>query len=88
MFREIVNITTGERTVVQMSPEEIAERMARPPGPNPRVIEIKARLAEIDAGSVRALRAKALGNGKPSDATKLQALEAEADALRTELAGL
>lgn len=53
-----------------------------------RRAEIVARLAAIDGGSIRALRAKAAGKGKPADDTKLTALDAEADALRVELAGL
>ena len=49
---------------------------------------IMSRLAQIDIDSVRALRAKATGKGKPQDDDKLTALEDEATALRTELAGL
>ena len=53
-----------------------------------RAIEIKSRLLEIDLESVRPLRAKAYGTSTPEDGAKLAALEQEAEALRTELAGL
>jgi len=53
---------------------------------NPRITEIKARLARIDIESIRALRAKSVGKGKPADDTKLTALDTEADDLRAELA--
>lgn len=50
--------------------------------------EIISRLNQIDILSIRALRAKMTNRGKPADDTKLAALEAEADALRAELATL
>lgn len=55
--------------------------------------QIRARLAEIDAMSVRALRATlaAQGKGRPVpayDLDKLDSLEVEAAALRQELAAL
>lgn len=53
-----------------------------------RAGEIKARMAAIDAGSVRALRAKVMGKGKAADDSKLAALDDEAEALRVELAAL
>lgn len=61
--------------------------------PVPRAEVIRARLAAIDAESIRALRAtvSATAKGKPApafDANKLEALETEAAALRAELAGL
>lgn len=58
------------------------------PLPNPRIAEIKARLAQIDIESIRALRAKVIGRGKPQDDTKLSTLDDEADSLRAELATL
>ena len=56
------------------------------PLPNPRIAVIKARLDQIDIESIRALRAKAVGQGKVADDTKLTSLDTEADALRAELA--
>lgn len=53
-----------------------------------RVNEIKSRLNEIDLESVRPLRAKVHGTATPDDDAKLAALEQEAEALRSELAGL
>lgn len=52
-----------------------------------RVQEIKQRLAEIDTEAVRPLRAIVGGVGTEFDTTKLDALEAEAKALRIELIG-
>lgn len=57
-----------------------------PPMPNPRITEIKTRLAQIDIESIRALRAKSVGKGKAADDTKLTTLDTEADNLRAELA--
>jgi hypothetical protein len=56
------------------------------PTSNPRIAEIKARLAQIDIESIRALRTKSVGKGKAADDTKLSELDAEADNLRAELA--
>jgi hypothetical protein len=53
-----------------------------------RAVEIRARLLAIDAGSVRAMRAKLMGKGKAQDDSKLNALDAEAEALRVELSAL
>jgi hypothetical protein len=47
-----------------------------------------ARLAEIDAASIRPLRAIAQGEAVQADHDKLTALDAEAAELRAELAGL
>lgn len=47
--------------------------------------QIKGRLAEIDADSIRALRAVARGKAVKQDTDKLDALETEAAALRAEL---
>lgn len=49
-----------------------------------RVAEIDARLAEIDAASVRPLRAIVAGDETEEDRAKLAALDAEAEALREE----
>jgi hypothetical protein len=56
------------------------------PTSNPRIAEIKARLDQIDIESIRALRSKSVGKGKPADDTKLSTLDTEADNLRAELA--
>ena len=56
--------------------------------PNPRIVEIKARLAQIDIESVRSIRSKLSNRGQPADDQKLTALDDEAAALRTELATL
>ena len=58
------------------------------PTPEERRAAILARLAEIDAASVRPLRAIAQGEDMQADHTKLTALDAEAADLRAELAGL
>ena len=57
-------------------------------GPEERKAAILTRLAEIDAASVRPLRAIAKGEAAQADHNKLAALDAEADTLRAELAGL
>lgn len=62
------------------SAEEIAKQK--------RKQEIIARLAAIDAASVRPLRAVADGTATDFDRQKLAALEAEAATLRAELQGL
>ena len=56
--------------------------------PVPRAEVIRARLAVIDAESIRALRAVARGRAVKADTDKLDALDTEAAALRAELAGL
>jgi hypothetical protein len=61
------------------TPEQIAEQ---------RRAEILARLNEIDAASIRPLRAIAEGTAVEADHAKLAELDAEAAELRTELAGL
>lgn len=58
------------------------------PIPSKRPSEISARLTQIDAESVRPLRAKVAGNATADDDAKLDVLEAEASALRTELKGM
>jgi hypothetical protein len=79
-----------------LTPEEFAA--AFPPlEPEPPTAEalaaqrraaITARLAEIDAASIRPLRAIAQGAATQDDHDKLAALDAEAAELRQELAGL
>lgn len=77
----------------------IKTRPAPAPEPTPpsaaqiRAGQIRARLAAIDAESIRAMRASvtARNGNKPvpqADAGKLDTLETEAAALRAELAGL
>jgi hypothetical protein len=61
-----------------VTPEELAEQ---------RKAEIQARLAEIDTASIRPLRAVADNTATDFDRQKLADLEAEAAALRAELAG-
>lgn len=56
--------------------------------PNPRVGEIKSRLAQIDIESIRSIRSKLSNRGRPEDDVKLIALDDEAAALRIELATL
>jgi hypothetical protein len=53
-----------------------------------RRTEIMGKLTEIDAASVRPLRAIAQGEATQEDREKLAYLDAEAEALRLELAGL
>jgi hypothetical protein len=73
-------ITAGQAAQLQQpTPEEIAAA---------RKAEILARLAEIDAASVRPLRAIAQGDAVQADHDKLAALDNEAAELRAELVGL
>ena len=53
-----------------------------------RVQEIRQRLSEIDAESIRPLRATVDGSATEFDTQKLTALEQEATALRTEMKSL
>jgi hypothetical protein len=55
--------------------------------PDKRPSEIAARLSQIDAESVRPLRAKVAGKATAEDDDKLAALDDEAALLRLELAG-
>ena len=59
-----------------------------PVTPEERIAQIKSALAEIDARSARPLRAVAAGSATDGDHTALVALEAQAAALRDELATL
>lgn len=58
------------------------------PAPSKRPADIAARLAQIDAESVRPLRAKVAGTDTAEDDDKLKALDAEAKSLRLELSAL
>ncbi len=65
-----------------------------PPKPTPeetaakRAAEIRGKLQEIDAASIRPLRAKLAGTATAEDEARYTELEREASALRLELAGL
>ena len=70
-----------------------AIRQAEKNTPQIRRAEIASRLAQIDAESIRALRAASItrnkGQAAPAfDANKLETLESEAAALRAEMAAL
>lgn len=76
---------------------ELRDEPTPPPEPAPyvptRAEQIRARLGQIDADSIRPARAvaAALAAGQPApafDAAKLATLETEAATLRAELAGL
>jgi hypothetical protein len=80
-----------------IAPPDVAHDLpwlADPPPPSleelaaARRAKILARLAEIDAVSIRPLRAIAQGEATQADRDKLAALDAEAAELRAELAGL
>lgn len=80
---EWVEITEAEAQAMQPKPSASQLRRA----------EIAQRLAQIDTASVRPARAIALeiaqgGAPDAGDLERLATLEAEADALRAELAGL
>lgn len=62
---------------VQISDEEAESLNPTPIPANPRISEIKAALAEIDAKSIRPIR--------EGDTSRLAALEAQAETLRQEL---
>ena len=98
---EQVESHKGEQGFVNGQPHTIRDHgpypdgwSTTPPPPTPEEIaaarrnEILARLAEIDAASIRPLRAIAQGEAVQADHNKLTALDSEAAALRTELAGL
>ena len=75
--------------------KQMAEKEVEMDMPDPQIIEnerrvqeTKQRLAEIDTESIRPLRATVDGSATEFDTQKLAALEAEAQALRTELASL
>lgn len=53
-----------------------------------RIAEIQQELASNDLASVRPLRAKIAGTAKEADEARLNELEKQAQALRTELAAL
>jgi hypothetical protein len=79
---DLVPITEEEADALRFhppTPEELAEQ---------RRSEILARLAAIDAASVRPLRAIAQGEDVPADHDRLTELNAEAAGLRVELAGM
>jgi hypothetical protein len=62
--------------------------MPADPIPSKRPAEITARLIQIDAESVRPMRAKLAGTASAQDTSRLAALDAEASALRIELNAL
>jgi hypothetical protein len=53
-------------------------------GSEERLAEIRARLLEVDAASIRAMRAINRGRAVQADEDRLAALDAEADELRAE----
>jgi len=70
-------ITPEEAAALQApTPEELAAR---------RIAEIRARLSEIDAQSIRPSRAINNGTATDDDRARLAGLESEAEALRAEL---
>jgi hypothetical protein len=81
--KEIVRGYDGRLYFAGEEPEPDAAYLAAQ-----RKAEILARLAEIDAASIRSLRAIAQGEAVQADHTKLAALDSEAADLRAELAGL
>ena len=93
------NVPEGQRakwTGAAWALEAIPQPEQGPPPPTPEQIrrgEITARLYQIDADSVRALRVATIEQaaGRPAppfERNKLQALETEAAALRAELAAM
>jgi hypothetical protein len=56
--------------------------------PTARIAEIDAELMRLDLEAVRPLRAKVAGSGTPEDDARLADIEAHAQALRGERAGL
>ena len=72
--------TSEEITAHYGTPEENAAAARR--------AQVLARLAEIDAASIRPLRAIAQSEAVQGDHDRLAALDAEAAELRAELAGL
>lgn len=59
-----------------------------PPDPTKRMSDIDARLLALDLEAIRPLRAIEAGAATQYDRDKLAALDAEADTLRSERAGL
>ena len=69
--------------MIKINQEAVAQKQKEQ-----RITEIGQRLAEIDQCSVRPLRAKAAGVDTEEDRAKLVAIEAEAETLRAERAGI
>ena len=73
----------NDNVIIAETAEQQAARLNRL-----RAAEIARRFAEIDKERIRPLSAVALSTATTYDTDKLTALETEAAALRTELAGL
>ena len=98
-----LHISRGSHLTTHFTPRlqdnSLLSRLILPPAPDPvapaaiRRAEIEAELTAIDAASARPLRAilaatTSGGAADPADVAKLAELEAQAKALRTELASL
>lgn len=78
-----------EMTEAQPTPAHVADASGGwvlPP--TARIAEIDAELMRLDLEAVRPLRAKVAGSGTPEDDARLADIEAQAQALRDERAGL
>ena len=78
-----------EWTLTEQQPtEEVVAAWAAGETTRARRIEIQRELDAIDLQSVRPLRAKLAGTATAEDEARLASLDAQAQTLRTELAGL
>ncbi|MCH5203851.1 MAG: hypothetical protein J1F03_03830 [Oscillospiraceae bacterium] len=78
----------GERVVRRTDEEIETERAAILSSPERRTAEIKQQLSELDSQAIRPLRAIFAGTPTDEDRDKLAEIEAQAVALRNELAEL
>lgn len=78
----------GERVIQRSDDELAAERDALLNSPEYKAAEIKQKLADLDRQAIRPLRAILAGTPTDEDKDKLREIEAQAVALREELAKL
>jgi hypothetical protein len=74
MNRTVINVATGEKTVVLLSPDEIAEIESRPPPAPPTSVTMRqARLALLQAGLLASVSAAlAAATGMAGDAARIE----------------
>lgn len=92
---EIRAIDAGKESLIEPQWQELtADQLATELAPTAEqvkaagIAKIEARLKEIDALSIRPLRAVAAGTAEQFDTDKLKALEAEREQLALDLAAL
>ena len=78
----------NDQQIVQVIEQHLSTDAAARRAQRARAVEIRQRLDQIDAESVRPLRAHIAGSATSADDDKLKTLDAEAADLRKELAAL